>query len=71
MVLNDKEETQWWSVRCRLYQTDGPVEEIDPSPNSFVFTRGMTKIRVWLCKIRKILRGVAGNGVEADSKQSS
>ena len=30
----------------RLFQTDGLVQENDLLPNSFVFTLGMTKVRV-------------------------
>ena len=46
MVLNDEEESEWRSDQGRLFQTFGPVQEIDFSPNNSVFTRGMTKVRV-------------------------
>ena len=46
MVLNDEEESEWRSDQGRVFQTDGPVQENDLLHNSFVFTRGVTKVWV-------------------------
>ena len=64
-----------------MFQTDGPVSKNDLSPNSFVFTRGMTMVRVWdaernsLVRVsgctkpeegKKIPRGFAGEEIDED-----
>ena len=42
-----------------MFQTDGPAKEKDLSPNVFVFTRGVTKVRVSDAD-RNCLAGVYG-----------
>ena len=39
-------KNEWWTDQGRLFQTDGPVQGNDLLPDSFLFTRGMTKVWV-------------------------
>ena len=46
MALKEEAESEWRSVRGKVFQTEGPAKEKDLSLNDFVFTQGVTKVRV-------------------------
>ena len=74
-----EKESHWANVCGKLFQIDGPAYDNDLSPNVFVFTRGVTNVRVSdadrnclagvqeLKEIGQILRGCSRDGIETDS----